>query len=126
MYTVWIKVYHKRLEMNSMQLLFNQAPIGAVILLYIVPFVDTFPVWSEVTVNKWTMVLMVRIPNTTLRVVAGALTDGVEWDVRLCHQHLAVLHSKRYGSGCQHCCGPSEDLLYCCTWLDCEREIGGR
>ena len=61
MYTVWIKVYHKRLEMNSMQLLFNQAPIGAVILLYIVPFADTFPAWSEITLGKWTMVFMVRI-----------------------------------------------------------------
>lgn len=58
-YTVWIKVYHNRLQMNSMQLLLNQAPCGALLLLYIVPFVDTFPVWTEISLGKGTMVLMV-------------------------------------------------------------------
>ena len=58
-YTVWIKVFHKRLEMNSTQLLFSQAPVAALILLYIVPFADTFPVWTEVSFGKWTMVCMV-------------------------------------------------------------------
>ena len=59
-YTVWIKVYHTKLQMSSFQLLFNNAPIGAVILLYIVPFADTFPVWTEVSFGKWTLVYMVR------------------------------------------------------------------
>ena len=125
MYTVWIKVYHKRLEMKSMQLLFNQAPIGAVILLYIVPFADTFPVWSEVTFGKWTMVFMVRILNISLGVIARCANTLAEWDVLLCNQHLAILHCEWYGSRCQHCGGPSEDLLHCCAWVDCEWEIGG-
>jgi len=60
-YTVWIKVSLERLEMNSMQLLFNQAPYGAMILLYIVPFADTFPHWSEVPVGKWALILMVSV-----------------------------------------------------------------
>ena len=127
MYTVWIKVYHKRLEMNSMQLLFNQAPIGAVILLYIVPFADTFPVWSEVTLSKWTMVCMVcrsKPPYESHGRCANI--PVIEWDVRLCYQHLAVLHSKRYGSGCQHCGGPFEDLLHCCAWMDRQWEVGWR
>ncbi|KAH6684338.1 triose-phosphate transporter family-domain-containing protein [Halenospora varia] len=58
LYTVWISSYHKKLQMNSMQLLFNQAPLAAFMLLYVIPFVDTFPVWTEVPVNRWIMILM--------------------------------------------------------------------
>ncbi|KAI0998007.1 hypothetical protein K3495_g10184 [Podosphaera aphanis] len=58
LYTIWIASYHKKLNMNSMQLLFNQAPLAAFMLLYVIPFVDTFPVWTEVPVNKWLMIMM--------------------------------------------------------------------
>ncbi|KAE8444405.1 hypothetical protein EG329_000605 [Mollisiaceae sp. DMI_Dod_QoI] len=58
LYTVWIASYHKKLQMNSMQLLFNQAPLAAFMLLYVIPFVDTFPVWTEVPVNRWVMIMM--------------------------------------------------------------------
>lgn len=60
LYTVWIASYHKKLQMNSMQLLFNQAPVSAFLLLYVIPFADTFPVWSEVPFSRWIMILMVR------------------------------------------------------------------
>lgn len=59
LYTVWIASYRKKLNMSSMQLLHCQAPVSAVMLLYIIPFVDTFPVWSEVAINKWVLILMV-------------------------------------------------------------------
>ncbi|RKF72450.1 Solute carrier family 35 member E3 [Golovinomyces cichoracearum] len=58
LYTIWIASYHKKLNMNSMQLLYNQAPLAAFMLLYIIPFVDTFPVWTEVPVNRWVMIMM--------------------------------------------------------------------
>ena len=61
LYTVWISSYHKKLHMNSMQLLFNQAPLAAFMLLYVIPFVDTFPVWTEVPVNRWVMIMAVRL-----------------------------------------------------------------
>lgn len=60
LYTVWISSYHRKLQMTSMQLLFNQAPVAACLLLYVIPFVDTFPVWPEVPVSRWVMILMVR------------------------------------------------------------------
>jgi len=60
LYTVWISSYHKKLQMNSMQLLFNQAPLAAFMLLYVIPFVDTFPTWTEVPINRWVMIMMVR------------------------------------------------------------------
>lgn len=59
LYTVWIKSYQRKLQVSSMQLLFNQAPVSALLLLYAIPFIDTFPTWSEVPVNRWFMILMV-------------------------------------------------------------------
>lgn len=61
LYTVWIGAYHRKLQMSSMQLLFNQAPVSAFMLLYIIPFVDTFPVWTEVPINRWVMIMIVSI-----------------------------------------------------------------
>ncbi|KAI2472072.1 integral membrane protein [Annulohypoxylon bovei var. microspora] len=58
LYTVWIKSYQRKLQVSSMQLLFNQAPVSALLLLYVIPFVDTFPTWTEVPVGRWFMILM--------------------------------------------------------------------
>ncbi|KAL7626828.1 hypothetical protein AAE478_003602 [Parahypoxylon ruwenzoriense] len=58
LYTVWIKSYQRKLQISSMQLLFNQAPVSAFLLLYAIPFVDTFPTWTEVPVGRWLMILM--------------------------------------------------------------------
>jgi solute carrier family 35 protein E3 len=59
LYTVWIGSYHKKLNMSSMQLLFNQAPIASFMLLYVIPFVDTFPDWLHVPASRWFMILLV-------------------------------------------------------------------
>ncbi|GAB1320155.1 GDP-mannose transporter [Madurella fahalii] len=60
LYTVWIASYHRRLQMSSMQLLYNQAPVSAVMLLYVIPFVDTFPdSWrDDVSPGRWGMILL--------------------------------------------------------------------
>ena len=62
LYTVWIGSYHRKLEMNSMQLLFNQAPWSAFVLLYVIPFVDKFPDFGHVSLNRWLMILLVCFP----------------------------------------------------------------
>jgi solute carrier family 35, member E3 len=67
LYTVWIASYHKKLQMNSMQLLYNQAPVSAFLLLYVIPFVDTFPVWTNVPQKQWIMILMVSLANCSFR-----------------------------------------------------------
>lgn len=59
LYTVWISSYGKKLQLSSMQLLCNQAPLSAFMLLYVIPFVDKFPVWSQVPINRWVLILMV-------------------------------------------------------------------
>ncbi|KAJ0163424.1 Solute carrier family 35 member E3 [Colletotrichum tanaceti] len=58
LYTVWIASYHRKLQMSSMQLLYNQAPIASFLLLYVIPFVDTFPDWVHVPGNRWIMIGM--------------------------------------------------------------------
>ncbi|KAJ3114882.1 hypothetical protein HK098_007133 [Nowakowskiella sp. JEL0407] len=39
-YQIWVGTKQKELEANSMQLLYYQAPISAIMLLFIIPFVD--------------------------------------------------------------------------------------
>lgn len=59
LYTVWIAAFRRKLNISSMQLLLNQAPISAFLLLYFIPWIDTFPVVSEVHVNRWILILLV-------------------------------------------------------------------
>lgn len=40
-YVVWIAAYQRRLEINAFQLLYNQAPIGGLLLLCFVPWTDS-------------------------------------------------------------------------------------
>ncbi|CAF9942944.1 MAG: hypothetical protein ALECFALPRED_010275 [Alectoria fallacina] len=57
-YTIWVAVYHMKFGMNSMQLLSNQAPIGSAMLLYVIPWTDSFPVLHSVPLNGWILVLL--------------------------------------------------------------------
>lgn len=60
LYTVWIGTYHKKFNLNSMQLLFNQAPISAFLLLYVIPFTDQTPQWTTLGIEKYFLILFVR------------------------------------------------------------------
>ncbi|KAI9851000.1 MAG: hypothetical protein M1838_004692 [Thelocarpon superellum] len=57
-YTVWVASYLKRLQLASMQLLFNLMPVGGCLLLYVIPFTDTLPTWSDLTLGRCILVLM--------------------------------------------------------------------
>jgi len=57
-YTVLIGAYHKKLQMSSSQLLFNQAPIASVMLMFAVPVIDRIPVLGNVPMARWLMILM--------------------------------------------------------------------
>lgn len=59
LYTVWIAAFRKKLGISSMQLLLNQAPVSAFLLLYFIPWIDTFPVLSEVQISRWILILLV-------------------------------------------------------------------
>lgn len=57
-YTVLIGAYHKKLNMSSSQLLFNQAPISSVMLMFAIPLADKIPVLTDVPQYRWFMILM--------------------------------------------------------------------
>lgn len=59
-YTVWIASYQKKFEINAFQLLFNQAPMGGVLLLFIIPWTDTLPSLDGVASSRVMMILLVR------------------------------------------------------------------
>jgi len=91
LYTVWISSYHRKLQMSSMQLLFNQAPVSAFLLLYVIPFVDTFPVWSQVPVNRWVMIMMsgffaslINISQFFIIAQTGPVSSTVVGHVKTC------------------------------------------
>jgi solute carrier family 35 protein E3 len=59
LYTVWIAAYHRRLHLSSMQLLFNQAPVSAALLLYAIPFADTWPAsWVALPASRWALIAL--------------------------------------------------------------------
>jgi solute carrier family 35 protein E3 len=59
LYTVWIAAYHRRLQLSSMQLLFNQAPVSAALLLYAIPFADTWPAsWAALPASRWALIAL--------------------------------------------------------------------
>jgi len=57
-YTVLIGAYHKKLSMSSSQLLLNQAPISSIMLMFAIPLVDRIPVFENVPISRWMMILM--------------------------------------------------------------------
>ncbi|KAI1037760.1 hypothetical protein LB503_009476 [Fusarium chuoi] len=60
LYTVWLETYRRQLSMTSMQLLLNQAPLSAFLLLYFIPFVDKAPAQEDLSLNLWVLIFMVR------------------------------------------------------------------
>ncbi|KAL8648102.1 MAG: hypothetical protein Q9210_005179 [Variospora velana] len=65
LYTVWVSSYQKSLKLNSMQLLYNQAPVGGVLLLYIVPWTDNLWSVNNASISKWMLILLVCIDVNT-------------------------------------------------------------
>jgi solute carrier family 35 protein E3 len=59
-YTVWIKKFHGVLHCSSMQLLFNQAPVSVLLMLYIIPFSDDVTTWRMINGQLWMLITLVR------------------------------------------------------------------
>lgn len=58
-YTVWIGSYHRKLEMNSQQLLHSQSIVGAVMLGVVGIISGKIPVFSEFNTRMYWSVFMV-------------------------------------------------------------------
>lgn len=57
-YTIWIGTYQRKYEVNGFQLLYNQAPLGGVLLLYVVPWSDKFPALDQTPAVMWGLILL--------------------------------------------------------------------
>ncbi|KAI5207475.1 TPT-domain-containing protein [Aureobasidium subglaciale] len=75
-YTCWIGHYHHKLQMSSLQLLHNQSLLGGVLLIYLIPFVDTLPVFSEVSLHRWIMIMMSGLCACLLNLSQFAIIAG--------------------------------------------------
>lgn len=58
LYTVWMGVYLKKLQVTSMQLLHVQAPLGCVLLLIMTPFLDIAPIWRDITSYEYLLLII--------------------------------------------------------------------
>ncbi|CAO1605081.1 hypothetical protein XANCAGTX0491_008613 [Xanthoria calcicola] len=90
-YTVWIASYQRKYEMNGFQLLYNQAPIGGVMLMVLIPWTDKLPVVQEAPVNKWLMILLsgglaalINLSQFFIIAGAGAVSSTVVGHVKTC------------------------------------------
>ncbi|RAK72032.1 TPT-domain-containing protein [Aspergillus fijiensis CBS 313.89] len=91
MYTVLVGRYHKKLQMSSMQLLLNQAPISAAVLLCIAPWMETFPTVSSVPESLWLSILasgimacLVNLSQFYIIDAAGPVTSTVIGQLKTC------------------------------------------
>lgn len=90
-YTVWIGSFHKKLAMSSMQLLFNQAPLSAALLLLCVPWADTVPDVAAVPLHRWMLIALsgvfaslINLSQFFIIAGAGAVTSTVVGHAKTC------------------------------------------
>lgn len=93
LYTIWIAHYHRKVGgISSMQLLYNQAPVAAFMLLYAIPFVDVFPNWRvDVPTSKWVLILLsglwaslINISQFSIVARTGPVSSTVIGHVKTC------------------------------------------
>ncbi|KAL8973224.1 MAG: hypothetical protein Q9183_000077 [Haloplaca sp. 2 TL-2023] len=90
-YTVWIASYQRKYEMNGFQLLFNQAPLGGVMLLVLIPWTDKLPSIHAAPFDKWMMILLsgslaalINLSQFFIIAGAGAVSSTVVGHVKTC------------------------------------------
>jgi hypothetical protein len=125
-YTVWIGHFHKKLALTSHQLLHNQSLCGAIALLYFIPFVDSFPAWSEVAFSRWVLILFVSPRRIVGRRRQSIDQNATERSLCGCNQLVAIRHHRWCRSGRQYCGWAFQDAVYCCfgmddKWTRCKR-----
>ncbi|KAI4190776.1 MAG: hypothetical protein L6R41_000550 [Letrouitia leprolyta] len=90
-YTVWIASYQRKYEMNGFQLLFNQAPIGGIMLMILIPWTDKLPSVQSAPKDKWMMILLsgglaalINLSQFFIIAGAGAVSSTVVGHVKTC------------------------------------------
>ncbi|PCD20813.1 hypothetical protein FGRA07_04965 [Fusarium graminearum] len=91
LYTVWIAAFRKKLSISSMQLLLNQAPLSAFLLLYFIPWVDEFPVIKDVSISHWILIpfsgilaMLINISQFFIIAETGPIASTVVGHTKTC------------------------------------------
>ncbi|PNP38013.1 hypothetical protein TGAMA5MH_10112 [Trichoderma gamsii] len=93
LYTVWIAAYHRKLNMNSMQLLYVQAPMACCLLLLSIPFFDQFllPTHVPSSLSKEMLVIasmvfasLVNISQFYIVAQTGPVSSTVVGHIKTC------------------------------------------
>ncbi|KAG8671065.1 hypothetical protein FPOAC1_004302 [Fusarium poae] len=91
LYTVWIAAFRKKLVISSMQLLLNQAPLSAFLLLYFIPWVDEFPVINQVSISHWVLIpfsgilaMLINISQFFIIAETGPIASTVVGHTKTC------------------------------------------
>ncbi|GFF74979.1 solute carrier family 35 member E3 [Aspergillus udagawae] len=63
LYTAFVGRYHRKFEIGSVQLLLNQAPLSAAILLCVVPFAETLPATAGFSRSLYVSIMAVILPS---------------------------------------------------------------
>lgn len=75
-YVVWIASYQRRLEINAFQLLYNQAPIGGLLLLGIVPWTDSLPISGTNASGMWDLICLSAVCAVLINLSQFYITSG--------------------------------------------------
>lgn len=91
LYTVWVAHYHSRLQLSSIQLLYNQVPLCALLLSVISFITDDFPVWRDLTSQQWCLLLlsggfacMIHLSTFFIINATGPVTSTVVAQIKSC------------------------------------------
>jgi solute carrier family 35 protein E3 len=91
LYTVWIAHHVSRLQLSSVQLLFNQVPCCAALLSLLSVFTDTFPIWRDLTSQQWCLLLlsggcacMIHLSTFIIIKAAGPVASTVVALIKTC------------------------------------------
>ncbi|KAL9468797.1 hypothetical protein ACSS6W_010491 [Trichoderma asperelloides] len=93
LYTVWIAAYHRKLNMNSMQLLYLQAPMACFFLLLFIPLFDQFPgpAYVPSSLNKEMLVIasmvfasLINISQFYIVAQTGPVSSTVVGHIKTC------------------------------------------
>ena len=91
-YVIWIGTFAKKFSVSSMQLLLNQAPLSAILLLVASPFSDTFPEsFAAIPTTTWgyialsgSFAILINVSQFFIIHGTNALTSTIVGHVKAC------------------------------------------
>lgn len=77
LYTAFVGRYHRKFEISSVQLLLNQAPLSAAMLLCVVPFAETLPATAGLSTSLYVSIMASGILACLVNLSQFIIIDSV-------------------------------------------------